>query len=155
MDRSVDTDLPIDQTDVQPDSNALVVQMRTEITYLREMLDRKNTQIDQQNQLIAMTSQQNGQLLNQFPPPRRLMGGVGGAMDCEAERDTQRPIGACYALNYLRVSQSSSYSRVSYSSWEFRLKKCASSEVLSPDLMLPKPVKNACPVSTIKFPFFT
>ena len=70
----VDAAVDADQTAVQHREDEPVLQMRTEIKYLREMLDRKDTQIDQQNQLIAMTAQQNGQLLNQRPAPRRSMG---------------------------------------------------------------------------------
>lgn len=66
----VDAGLSTDRTAPDP----LLDQMRTEVKYLREMLDRKDAQIDQQNQLIAMTTQQNGQLLTRLSAPRPSMG---------------------------------------------------------------------------------
>ena len=82
MDEEQDTDLATDRTDDQPVPDELLHQMRQEVKYLREMLDRKDAQIDQQNQLIAMTTQQNGQLLTRRPAPRPSMGErVGRWMD--------------------------------------------------------------------------
>ena len=63
----LDTDQPIVQPDVQP--TAQVERMQSEIEHLRDALSRRDTQIDQQNQLLAMLTQQNGQLVNQLPPP--------------------------------------------------------------------------------------
>ena len=63
LDTDQDTDQPIVQPDVQPE------RMQSEIEHLRDALARRDTQIDQQNQLLAMLTQQNGQLMNQLPPP--------------------------------------------------------------------------------------
>ena len=48
--------------------------MQSEIAHLREALARRDTQIDQQNKLLAVATQQNGQLLNQLEPPRVSLG---------------------------------------------------------------------------------
>ncbi len=63
-DSRVDTDQPDDQP-----TAAQVEMMQSEIEHLRDALSRRDTQIDQQNQLLAMLTQQNGQLVNQLPPP--------------------------------------------------------------------------------------
>ena len=67
-DSGVDTDQPVVQPDDQPTA-AQVEMMQSEIEHLRDALSRRDTQIDQQNQLLAMLTQQNGQLVNQLPPP--------------------------------------------------------------------------------------
>ena len=66
-DSGVDTPSPNVQPDVQP--TAQVERMQSEIEHLRDALSRRDTQIDQQNQLLAMLTQQNGQLMPQLPPP--------------------------------------------------------------------------------------
>ena len=74
----LDNDLDTGQPNVQPDdppdeqparavSTAHVEQMQSEIEHLREALHRRDTQIEQQNKLMAMLTQQNDRLLIQLP----------------------------------------------------------------------------------------
>ena len=48
----------------------LVDQMQSEIAHLRDQLTNRDKQIDQLSHLLAMTTQQNGELTRQLPPPR-------------------------------------------------------------------------------------
>ena len=52
---------------VHPDVQA---QMQSEIDHLRDALHKRDTQIEQLNQLLAMQTQQNTQLIAQLPAPR-------------------------------------------------------------------------------------
>ena len=52
-------------------SNDTTKQMQSEIDHLRQALDKRDTQIEQLNQLLAMQTQQNHQLIAQLPPPRQ------------------------------------------------------------------------------------
>lgn len=66
-----DTDHPDDQSSVQPPEpdTALVDQMQSEITHLRDQLQGSETQIDHLTQLIAMQTKQNTLLVEQLDPP--------------------------------------------------------------------------------------
>ena len=58
----------------QPDEKAagrLVTQMQSEIDNLRRQLSNRDTQIDQLNHLLAMTTQQNSTLTQQLPAPKQ------------------------------------------------------------------------------------
>lgn len=60
--------------DEQPDRGAderLVDQMQSEIDNLRGQLSNRDTQIDQLNQILAMTTAQNSTLTQQLPAPRK------------------------------------------------------------------------------------
>ena len=52
---------------VHPDVQA---QMQSEIDHLRDALHKRDIQIEQLNQLLAMQTQQNHQLIAQLPAPR-------------------------------------------------------------------------------------
>ena len=66
-----DTDQTVDQTGVQhPDNPDLINQMKSEISHLREQLDKRETHIDHLSQILAMQTQQNTQLIEQLNEPR-------------------------------------------------------------------------------------
>ena len=66
-----DTDPPNDPPDVQTSepNSALVDQMQSEITHLRDQLQGRDTQIDHLTQLLAMQTNQNTLLVEQLNPP--------------------------------------------------------------------------------------
>ena len=47
-----------------------IQQMQSEIDHLREALQKRDTQIEQLNSLLAMQTKQNSELIAQLPPPR-------------------------------------------------------------------------------------
>ena len=51
-------------------SPAVVNQMQSEITHLRDQLASRDKQIDQLSHLLAVTTQQNGALTNRLSQPR-------------------------------------------------------------------------------------
>lgn len=60
--------------DEQPEretDSRLVDQMQSEIAHLRDQLSSRDTQIDQLNQILAMTSAQNSALNRQLPAPKK------------------------------------------------------------------------------------
>ena len=61
------------QNDQPGASYAETQQMRSEIEFLRAELERRNTQIDQQNQLLAMAHQEKETLIQRLPPERRTI----------------------------------------------------------------------------------
>ena len=67
-----DTDHPGDQSSVQPPEpdTALVDQMQSEITHLRDQLQGRDTQIDHLTQLLAMQTKQNTLLVEALDPPQ-------------------------------------------------------------------------------------
>ena len=74
-DDEADDGLPSQDEHVdQPDEKAvdrLIAQMQSEIDNLRDQLSNRDTQIDQLNQLLAMTTQQNSTLTQQLPAPKQ------------------------------------------------------------------------------------
>lgn len=54
----------------QPPTIEELKQLRSEVKHLRELLARRDTQIDQLNHLLAMQTQQNTELTAKLPDPR-------------------------------------------------------------------------------------
>ena len=68
-----DTMSDVSRQNVHPAATATMAQMQSEIDHLRDALDKRDTQIEQLNQLLAMQTQQNHQLIAQLPPPRQSL----------------------------------------------------------------------------------
>ncbi len=59
------------QNDQTGATHAETEQMRSEIEFLRAQLERRDTQIDQQNRLLAMAHQEKETLIVRLPPERQ------------------------------------------------------------------------------------
>ena len=55
---------------VHPPATGQLHQMQSEITHLREALQKRDTQIEQLNAMLALQTTQNTQLIAQLPDPR-------------------------------------------------------------------------------------